>query len=86
MSRFTVVWQSDAEDDVASIWLSASDRTAVTAATNAIDLELADDPSSKGADVREGLRALDVPPLRAFYDVDEGDRKVEVQCVRLLAD
>ncbi len=76
--RFTVVWQRDAQDDLATHWLNACDRAAVTVAAARIDVELADDPSEKGQDLREGLRVFDAPPLRAIYDIREADCIVDV--------
>ena len=48
MIRFTVVWHSEAQDELASIWLDAADRQSVTLAANAIDRHLATDATAKG--------------------------------------
>ncbi len=37
MSRHTVVWLRDAQDDSSQIWLDSDDRQAVTRATAKID-------------------------------------------------
>ena len=84
MTRYTVVWLRDATDDLGSVWLSAQDRNAVTAASAEIDRELANDATVKGKPLSEGLRVFDAPPLRAVYSVTEPDRKVEVARVRML--
>jgi hypothetical protein len=86
MARFTVVWNEIALNNAASCWMSANDRAAVTAAAHAIDSELAYNPSTKGQEVREGLRVIGVPPLKAFYDVNDDDRLVHVQRVRPLGE
>jgi plasmid stabilization system protein ParE len=78
MTRYTVIWSPSALDDLADLWTSAPDRNAVTAAAQLVDDELAQDASTKGKDVAEGLRALIAAPLRAYYSVDDGDRTVEV--------
>jgi plasmid stabilization system protein ParE len=41
MARYTVTWHGQAEQDLADIWLSSSDREGITAAVEAIDLALA---------------------------------------------
>ncbi len=78
MTRYTVVWVQSVEDELVEIWLAAQDRNAIAAATHAIDLELGTDADSKGDDVAEGLRSLNVPPLRIIFTVSKDDRLVEV--------
>lgn len=39
---------------------------------------------TQGRLLKEGLRILDIPPLRIFYSVSEADRMVEVALVRAL--
>jgi plasmid stabilization system protein ParE len=82
MMRCTVVWLEDAQSDLAHIWLSEVDRNLVNLAAAAIDQELAIDPSTKGVEVSEGLRAYFAPPLRILYLVREQDRIVEVLRVK----
>ncbi len=84
MTRYTVVWPQGAQDELAEMWLSSADRTAVTAAVDWLDRELAEDAPSKGIELREGLRALFVPPLRVLFAVREADRVVEVLRIRRL--
>jgi mRNA-degrading endonuclease RelE of RelBE toxin-antitoxin system len=76
--RYTVVWHKKAHDELASLWLAATDRAAVSAAANAIDAQLAVDAHKKGIDVGEGLRQLTVPPLRVIYSANQNDRLVWV--------
>ena len=82
MTRYTVTWTRDAEDQLAEIWMRASDRGAVNAAQNAIDDELAVDAGQKGTEVAEGLRELTIPPLKAFFEVHEMDRRVQVTALK----
>jgi hypothetical protein len=82
MTRYTVVWAQQAIDQLAQLWMEGTDRSEVAEAGNAIDRELAVDPGSKGSEVREGLRSLDVPPLRVLFTVEEQDRLVKVLLVR----
>ena len=78
MTRYTVVWVQSVEDELVELWLAASDRNEVTAATHAIDKELGSDAESKGDDLAEGLRSLNIPPLRVIFTVSKNDRLVEV--------
>lgn len=83
MTRFTVVWAHEAQDQLANLWLDAFDRAGITWAADEIDRTLAIDPSRQGFEVREGLRGLVAPPLFAIFLVAEADRVVEVLRVRL---
>lgn len=84
MIRYTVVWPGGAQDELAELWIAASDRSAVAAAANDIDVELSEDAAAKGEQLSEGLRALFAPPLRVLFAVREDDRVVEVLRVRHL--
>jgi hypothetical protein len=78
MSRFKVDWVQEAQNELAEIWMRASDRPAVNAAATTIDNLLAADPIKNGTDIAEGLRKLIVPPLMVFFSVRLADRYVEV--------
>lgn len=82
MTRYTVVWARDAVNDVADLWLVAGDRDEIALASHRIQQDLAADATAKGVEVSEGLRALNVPPLRILFSVREDDRVVEVLCVK----
>ena len=62
--------------------MQATDRNAVSAAADAIDRQFIDDASNKGSELREGLRSLLAPPLKAIFTVREDDRIAEVLRVR----
>lgn len=81
-TRYTVVWVQGALDDLAELWTSHVDRTAIAAAADALDRILAEDAPDKGTELREGLRVLVVAPLRVIFDVREADRTVEILRVR----
>ena len=85
MSRFTVVWAPDAEDQLAEIWTNAADRVAVTAAANSIDRELGEDPVRIGTADSEGLFRVVRPPLLVLFEVREPDRIVEISYVRRIS-
>ena len=78
MTRFTVVWHQDARDELARLWMVATDRGAVRSAADAIDRDLAVDAPFKGNPIPDGLRQLTVPPLRVLFAVSQGDRMVRV--------
>ena len=72
------MWKPSAEQDLASAWLAATDRQAMTMAANYIDRLLADDPESLG-DVRfDTVRTLVEFPLGVEFEVVEQDRIVWV--------
>jgi hypothetical protein len=83
VTKFTVVWAREAQDQLAALWLDSSDRETITQASDEIDRALADEPSRQGFDVREGLRGLVAPPLFAIFVVKDADRVAEVLRVRL---
>ena len=79
-----MVWIKSVHHEVGEIWLAASDRNAVTRASDEIDRELAIEAENKGKALSEGLRVYDAPPLRAVYSVDSANRLVEICRIRLL--
>jgi hypothetical protein len=82
MTRRTVIWLQQAQQELAQIWLDAQDRRAVTIASATLDAELAVDPKTKGKHLAEGLRKLRVPPLEVLFQLREGDRTVELASVK----
>jgi hypothetical protein len=76
--KFTVLWTPRAEDDLASIWLDAAQRPAISAAANKIDTLLSRDPNEQGRPRFDTVRELVVPPLGVDFDVPEDDRIVYV--------
>lgn len=81
MTRFTVVWHSDVKNELAELWMAASDRRALSAAADRLDRELAVDPQRKGRPVGDQLRVLTEPPLEILFDVSEPDRLVKIVAV-----
>jgi hypothetical protein len=82
MIKYMVSWDYRAEQDLAEVWVNATDRAAVSAASREIDKALAYDADRKGDPLSEGLRAINIGPLRAVFEVSEQDRKVVVVRVR----
>jgi mRNA-degrading endonuclease RelE of RelBE toxin-antitoxin system len=81
---FSVDWDPDALVALASIWLQARNRQAVTVAQARIDELLAANPIGNGMPVSEGLFGLDEPPLRVIYEIDQEHSTVSVVSVRVL--
>ncbi|HEY1191535.1 MAG TPA: hypothetical protein VGE74_28140 [Gemmata sp.] len=46
--NYTVTWTPHAEQELATVWVAATDRNAVTAATYQLDQEIAADPHGRG--------------------------------------
>jgi hypothetical protein len=74
---YTVIPGPGADDALAWIWLFASDRQAVSSASNKIDTILRRAPLAYGA-VHGKNRSLTVRPLTVLYRVSEPDRIVTV--------
>ena len=78
MTRYTVVWHRLCEDELVELWISDDNRSALAAAVDRIDSELAIDPSSKGSRVSDRSRELTVGSVQVLFRVREDDRVVEV--------
>ena len=82
-AAFRVLWWDDALTDLAQLWIDAEDKAAVTNAASKTDLMLVTEPASKGEDVAEGLRRLEVGPLRVYFQIADDERIVEIVAVKL---
>lgn len=80
--KFTVLWSPSVEEELAEIWLSATDRSAVTNAADEIDQRLRSDPEHEGESRDRGRRILLLPPLGVTYELFSEDRTVRVLHVR----
>jgi hypothetical protein len=76
--KFTVVWTRAVQNELARIWMNASDRADVTAASHGIDSLLRRDPISVGVPRSGSARVLLVAPLAVTYRVSEADCMVHV--------
>ena len=70
-------WVPKAEDELILIWIAATDRNAVSRATNEIDRLLRDRALDVGEEVGTNRR-LHVPPLEVIYSVSLDDCLVRV--------
>ena len=84
MTRYTVVWWQTAHDELTQLWLESPARRQITKAVSDIDRLLAARADSIGDEVHEGLRRLEVGPLRVQFSVERDDRLVRVWSVRML--
>jgi plasmid stabilization system protein ParE len=69
--NFSVVWTRRAENELAAIWLTASDRNAVTQAAHRLDQRLANDPLNEGESRHANYRIAFENPLGILFEVDE---------------
>jgi hypothetical protein len=83
MIRYTVLWSAQAEDDLAALWLRAAQRHEIAQATDHLDSDLQTDAHRKGVIHPHNLRAISRASVTLFFRVDEADRKVFVEAVRL---
>ncbi len=79
--NFQVFWVSEAEEELAAIWLDASDRNAITVAAHVIDSALRVNPEEAGESRNEGRRILLEPPLGVMFIVSPQYRMVSVLTV-----
>lgn len=77
---FQVRWKQSALDELAELWIQADSATRkiITAATNQLDQELAQDPQNVG-ESRSGFeRICFLFPLGIRFEVDNQQAKVQV--------
>jgi len=77
---YTVVWLPAAEQELAEIWLRASDRRAVTQASDRIERTLRRDAHLKGQPIGNGRVYVD-DPLRVRFTVSPNDCLVTITWV-----
>lgn len=83
MIRYTVLWSEKAEDDLAIMWLQSLQREEIARATDQLDADLQTDAHRNGVMHPHNLRAISRAAVTPFFRVDEADRKVFVDAVRL---
>jgi hypothetical protein len=69
--KYSVAWLRTAEQELAAIWLGATDRAAITRAAHAIDQQLQQDAHVKGESRHAGRRILIELPLVVSFRVDQ---------------
>jgi hypothetical protein len=82
---YTVVWAPDAEKELARLWNdAASDRQAISDASDFLDRSLARNPVGFGESRPSGVRIAHCLPLGIRFAVSENDRVVRVVAVWLV--
>jgi len=72
--KYTVTWKASVKHKLADIWVTAPERSSVTAAANSIDGLLQVNPQERGESRSGTVRMLIEPPLAVVYEVREDDR------------
>jgi hypothetical protein len=80
---YTVTWVPSARATLATLWIEAADRQAVTDSSDRIDEESKVDAPRKGIPFGQ-LRAYYDDPLAVLYEVDPGDCMVRIMAVKLV--
>jgi hypothetical protein len=87
MNGFTVVWDTDARQELARLWLeNPRMRDEISAASDQIDVQLAIRPLDRGVETASGARQYVELPLKVLYRVSEPDRLVRVLYVKFWTD
>ena len=76
--RYQVHWASDAEEELASIWIRAEDRDLITRTAASIDRILGGNPENAGESRSDDRRIFLHPPLGVTFSVSVQDRIVLV--------
>jgi len=75
---YTVTWTPDAEADLATLWVSATDRAIVTLACNHIEAVLRINPYAQSVEYGGNKRTMSVGQLCVAYAVSDADCLVSV--------
>lgn len=79
--KFDVVWDRDAESDLAEMWLAARDRQRLSEASERIEERLRRSPETAGESREAGVRLVFEDPLWVEFEIDEPNRKVHILTV-----
>lgn len=83
--RYTVSWMPPTEGQLATIWMNAIDRNAVTEAMYELEERLAKDPENEGESRAGDERITFELPLSVLFRVFPDDMKVEVYTIGYVA-
>ena len=78
---YNVIWKRAADGQLASIWMDADDRAAISHAARALDRRLALNPMEQGESRPSALRIAFELPLAVLYEIREDQRIVQVVAV-----
>jgi plasmid stabilization system protein ParE len=79
--NFTIIWSEAAIRDLATIWMNATDRNAITQASSEIDRVLGHDPQHAGESRPGGQRVDFADPLGFRFEVVVDDLRVTIGAV-----
>jgi hypothetical protein len=82
--NYTIAMTDEADDDLADVWMSASDPWAINSAMNDAERILSMNPLSSSESLSEGLRRLKLAPILLYFRVDLPRRIVEISNIRLI--
>jgi hypothetical protein len=79
MSRYTVEWIPSARRRLAQLWVdNPAVRTEIAAASDEVEVYLAQRPNSVGEEMSASSRFIVRPPIAVLYRIFEDDCKVRV--------
>lgn len=76
-------WTPAARNSLATLWIIAAKRNAMTRAVYEIEQQLKANPA-KGEPVSEGLFKLTIHPVSLYYEIDEDMSQVRVTGIGLI--
>jgi hypothetical protein len=79
--RYTVIWIGIAEQELAALWLAATDRSGINAASNRIERLLSWNADTVGTLSFDTVRTLLVSPLGVDFEFSTDDHLVSVLSV-----
>ena len=83
--KYRVAWTEPAEEELAAVWLAATDRSAVTKMTNYYERLLSFDPLNVGESRESSLSRIVYSSLLGLYfEVIPDDEKVLIHSVWLV--
>jgi hypothetical protein len=82
--RYTVVWTSKAQSQLAEIWLEAKNRSAMSLVADELDELLSWDPLTAGEALYQMTRLFVRAPLAIIFEVIPDDRLERVRAIRQL--
>jgi hypothetical protein len=84
MMLFDVIYAAEAESELIDVWLACASKQGFNHALSRIDEFLASNPGKHSYEVSEDLFAIAIPPVKAFYEIHEGDFVILVTGFRLI--
>jgi hypothetical protein len=79
--RYPVVWDPECFAQLDVIISGGAGFEELKQAVQSVDAELSTEPIAKGDPVSEGLRRLDLPPIRVYFHLDEASSTVIVDAI-----